>query len=676
MNSLEVPAASTNTMYRKLQDEGQYRVSSISERHCWHRITHPRATKIAWSCTAIVLATLALLSLPDLSSLAWTTSPKRPYINTLYFFDKDRKKEPGDEFNWADITPSPPPIQWQPCYDNEFDCARLDLPMDWQQAEATNDSASGRRVILAIIRLRATVPSNNSDYRGPIIFNPGGPGGSGIWSLRDHGRDLQTIVGTNHDIVSWDPRGVGASIPRIDCWASTQDRVYWDLQDPGVIDAHEGTVYDAYARAAAYSLVCERNLEASGILEHSSTLYHARDLLAILEGMGEEKLKYWGFSYGTVLGGTFAVMYPDRVERMVNDGNVDYEEWHNGTYINFLHDTDKVMEAFYTFCHSAGPDRCSFHASSPHAIKSRLDALLTKLRTHPIIIPLGQQSPSSDPTEPFHVPSLVTYSHIRRMLSTALYQPILRFPQIARVLASLEAGDALPYHQYTLSDIPPLPSSPTTCQADDTEPIQPPPFIPFEEESNPDVSSAVMCSDAAPFTSSPHDFAQYAKQLLNISSAAGAVQASFRLSCAGRTIRPRWQPLNFTSAFEDVATAHPVLFINNEFDNVTPLVSARKNAKGFKGAKVLVQRGSWGHTSLASPSFCMAKVVRKYFREGEMPEEEEECWGDQVPFGDEDADMEKRVEGSGEGDAGGDGDGELRRAVWRLSRRRSIFGRL
>ncbi|KAH7634609.1 Alpha/Beta hydrolase protein [Sordaria sp. MPI-SDFR-AT-0083] len=548
--------------------------------------------------------------------------------------------------------------------------------MDWQQAETTNSSASDRRVVLAIVRLRASVPSHSPDYRGPIIFNPGGPGGSGIWSLRDHGRALQTIVGTMHDVISWDPRGVGASTPRIDCWVSAQDRVYWNLQDPGVIDAHEGTVYDAFARAAAYSQVCERNLEESGILEHSSTAYHARDLLAILQAMGEEKLKYWGFSYGTVLGGTFAAMYPDRVERMVNDGNVDYEEWYNGTYINFLHDTDKVMEAFYTFCHSAGPNRCYFHASSPPSIKSRLDALLTKLQTHPILIPQGQLA-SSDPTEPYHIPSLVTYSHIRRMLSTALYQPILRFPQIALVLSSLEAGDALPYHRYTLSDSPPLiPSSPNTCQADDEDDTVPPtPFTPLqEEESNPDASSAVMCSDALPFTSTPHDFALYAQQLLNISQAAGAVQASFRLSCAGRTIRPIWNPFNASSleAFKDVETAHPVLLINNEFDNVTPLVSARNNARGFRGARVLVQRGSWGHTSLAAPSVCMAKVIRGYFGGGmgEVPEEDGlGCWSDEVPFGDGEEGVQRR-----DRDRDRDEDLDLKRAVWRLAKRRRVYG--
>lgn len=185
-----------------------------------------------------------------------------------------------------------------------------------------------------------------------------------------------------------------------------------------------------------------------------------------------------------------------------------------------------------------------------------------------------------------------------------------------------------------------------------------------------------MCSDALPFTSTPHDFALYAQKLLNISQAAGAVQASVRLLCAGRTVQPRWEPFNSSLLFKDVQTAHPVLFVSNEFDNVTPLISARKNAKGFKGARVVVQRGSWGHTSLAAPSVCMAKVVRRYFVSGEMPGEDNdgvECWGDVVPFGE----VYEDVEGQ-RSDEDGDEDEELRGALWRLSmrRRRRGFGGL
>lgn len=227
-----------------------------------------------------------------------------------------RSKGNENTFRWTDIPPSQT-LTWHPCYPLpetphvSLDCARLDVPMDWLDP-------GDERAVLAIVRLRAN--SSVGSYRGPLFFNPGGPGGSGIWALRDHGRDLQAIVGEDYDIVSWDPRGVGASTPRIDCWGGKMaDRLVWELGDVGVVDAHPGTVYDAFARARVLSGACEENQEG-GVLRHSSTAYHARDLLEILEQMGERGVKYWGFSYGTVLGGTFAAMYPGRVERMVNDG--------------------------------------------------------------------------------------------------------------------------------------------------------------------------------------------------------------------------------------------------------------------------------------------------------------------------------------------------------------------
>lgn len=152
-------------------------------------------------------------------------------------------------------------------------------------------------------------------------MNPGGPGGSGIWSLRDHGKSMQTIVGKNHDIISWDPRGVGASMPQIDCWSSKQRGSIWSLQDVGLADSHPGVLYDAYARSVAASQTCASAMSGpNSPLKFVSTASTARDMLEVLDKTGWPKLKYWGFSYGTVLGVTFASVYPEKVERMVNDG--------------------------------------------------------------------------------------------------------------------------------------------------------------------------------------------------------------------------------------------------------------------------------------------------------------------------------------------------------------------
>lgn len=248
--------------------------------------------------------------------LFFSTSWRHVYISRGVHFGGDSQQEPGTTpgpaSEWANVTPSRN-LQWQKCFDGVYDCARLDLPMDWL------DPSDDLRVLLAVMRLPAD-PDAIGDYMGPVFFNPGGPGGSGVWSIRDHGHLMQSIVGRNHDIITFDPRGVGASMPRVDCWRQEEKRHLWDLQDVGVPGAHLGNVADVYMRAMAFSSVCEESMRESHLLEHIGTASHARDMLEILNRTGYDKLRYWGFSYGTALGGYFASMYPDKVERLVSDG--------------------------------------------------------------------------------------------------------------------------------------------------------------------------------------------------------------------------------------------------------------------------------------------------------------------------------------------------------------------
>ena len=134
-----------------------------------------------------------------------------------------------------------------------------------------------------------------------------------------------------------------------------------------------------------------------------STVSVARDMLHIIEKLGEEKLKCWGFSYGTFLGVTFASLWPEKLGQIVldgvfplhllttvlftngNSGNVDPEQYSSGEGTHFLADTDAVMNSFHISCHIAGPHLCAFYSLSPSAIETRLTTLLSILKIAPVI---------------------------------------------------------------------------------------------------------------------------------------------------------------------------------------------------------------------------------------------------------------------------------------------------
>lgn len=545
-----------------------------------------RAPSITWT------KLLAALSLICLAWYRWSSQSNVAFSDSKV------------SWKWSEIAPSTD-LQWHRCYEDRYECARLELPMDWQ------DPASAGRVVIALARLPA---KSLTDYMGSMFFNPGGPGGSGIWALQDHGDLIQEIVGDNYDIITFDPRGIGASVPRVECWANTQQRWAWEAQEHGLVDSHQGMLYDLFARASAFSQACEKNANETGILSHLSTASHARDMLEILDQLGEEKLKFWGFSYGTILGGTFAAMYPDRVGRLVSDGNVDYGEWHSGTHINFLRDTDKVMEGFYSMCHRAGPKTCALYEATAEKIKARLDTILDSLRVKPVIA-------LSTTTEGQSLPELITYSKVRKFISATLYRPVQKFGPLADAMAALEKGDGLAYQTIVNPEANALPD---TCNQDPT-----PPTTPLDAlfEGTDDAFPAIMCSDAEPLTETVFEFEEYANTLQNISKVAGAVNVLFRISCAGRTIRPKWR---FSGPFTGNTSA-PILFIANVADNVTPLVSARNNSEGFDGSRILVQN-SLGHTSLAAPSTCTARHIRSYFQDGILPPVGTVCEPDKLPF--------------------------------------------
>jgi hypothetical protein len=201
---------------------------------------------------------------------------------------------------------------------------------------------------------------------------------------------------------------------------------------------------------------------------------------------------------------------------------VDAEELTSGSGIQFIQDADKVMEAFYDFCYIAGPTECRFYASSPAKIEERLDHLLEKIKKNPVVVPALSTG---------GLPAVVSYSGVRRMIASALYRPIVIFPQLSEALAGLETGDGNPFMRFFGGNE----WDPFRC---DTDPSTPKPELSDLVRAAP---NAILCSDAQFANITLEDFQDYVSQLSWASKSASATMASMRLGCVGWSVEAKWR---------------------------------------------------------------------------------------------------------------------------------------
>jgi pimeloyl-ACP methyl ester carboxylesterase len=218
--------------------------------------------------------------------------------------------------------PAASTLDWKPCSDppfarwekidgtrlDGFECSTFARPLDRSRPQ-------GKQVTLAVVRMPAT--GTASEHQGTLFLNPGGPGQSGV-GLSKIVYLLPESVRASFDFVTYDPRGIGASTPALrgpGCNIAKPSRpatgaVSWR----SVLAARQQQV----ARGNARCFAANRDL-----VEHGGTRDGAYDLDALRAAVGDEKITYWGISYGSLLGSTYAQLFPDRVRAMVFDGNMD-----------------------------------------------------------------------------------------------------------------------------------------------------------------------------------------------------------------------------------------------------------------------------------------------------------------------------------------------------------------
>ena len=271
----------------------------------------------------------------------------------------------------------------------------------------------------------------------------GGPGGSGVDLLLANAVMANQMFGGQYNIVSFDPRGVNNSGPGLDCFLGEPEARlrYNRLHNTGVTNISTESLEEQYYSSSMYGEWCNDVVETkSPHGYYVTTPAVARDLLTFIEaearlaGQTPSDTKLWayGISYGTVIGATFASMFPDRVERMVLDGVVDAELYYRNDYTVNVNQMDETMEQFSTLCHSAGPNKCSFWGPTADNITARLDNIILKLQNHPVPISGAKNQ---------DLPTMVTYSDLKALLLTTIYNPIASFPIMADILHQIEHGN-------------------------------------------------------------------------------------------------------------------------------------------------------------------------------------------------------------------------------------------
>ncbi|MEI7030325.1 alpha/beta hydrolase [Streptomyces pratensis] len=212
--------------------------------------------------------------------------------------------------------PPVPEARWADCPTEDYprlQCAKVRVPLDHARP-------TGRHITLALSR----VPHTAKTFQGPLLVNPGGPGGSGLSMAGFVASSLPREVAAQYDVIGFDPRGVGRSTPALDCLPGHFDPVR-PASVPG-LSRQERINRD---RAEAFARACGE--KHGDVLPYLDTVSAARDLDVIRRALGAERINYFGYSYGTYLGAVYAKLHPQRVRRLVLDSVVDPDGvWYEG----------------------------------------------------------------------------------------------------------------------------------------------------------------------------------------------------------------------------------------------------------------------------------------------------------------------------------------------------------
>nr|WP_255672592.1 alpha/beta fold hydrolase [Glycomyces amatae] len=448
-------------------------------------------------------------------------------------------------------------IDWQPCPDlgpgQVVECATIEVPLDY-------DRPRGEQIEIGLARRQATNPDEKI---GTILMDPGGPGGSGVGYVMST-NPLTEEVAERFDIVGFDPRGVNTST-QVLCGEDAFVDV-WSIGLPTDQDSFEA-LEDANA-----ALTADCRERTGKLFDHVSNLETVEDMERIRRALGEGRLNYLGYSYGTIMGQQYAEAYPRHIRTMVLDGNMDHSldsPWEFAST-----ETAPVEENFTAFadwCESA--PECALHGEDVEAAYADLKAAA---RAGELLDPyLG---------EPLDFPTL-----------NAAYTFNVNFPQdwpqLAADFKAMGEGEAL--------------AGARSYQ---------------EEAELENLSYPAWCQD---FNFALEDYAELAALQDKLAAEFPNVEWSpyndYVVQCVGSGI----EQTNEADELDVHRSAPPLVFIGNEHDYATVYEWSLASSEQAEGH--LITYEGYGHTIYGGASECVNAPVAAYFIDRTVPQEGLSC---------------------------------------------------
>ena len=443
-------------------------------------------------------------------------------------------------------------VSWNACGDG-FECASINVPLDYSKP-------GGRKISLSLIRKPATGVARKL---GSVLMNPGGPGGSGLDFLRSGASDFANL-NTYFDLVSWDPRGVGSSTP-VSCYDGPQLDTYLALD--GVLD--DAQEKQTYVQAVKdFTSSCKAH--SGDLLPFMDTASTARDMDLIRAAVGDQKLTYLGFSYGTFIGQWYAHLFPKRVRALSLDGVVDATESGDNVILGQVVGFQKNLEAFFAAC-KASP-ACTYAKSGDPATK--LPALMDSIDVRPI--PVGNRQ--------------LTRALALKGVLASLYDETF-WPYLDEALTALEQGDASLMLEFADSYDGRFPNGSYANIANGAY-------------------QATACLDAPAPDLAGAD--QLGPALAKASPLFGPFEQYGALECTFWPVRPKHANERLTAN-----GAPHILLVTATNDPATPYENAQAAAQQISGSVLLTRTGN-GHTSYSS-SQCIQTAEDAYLINLDLP---------------------------------------------------------